>query len=131
MTSESAPNTWIFLCPDGNQYHVGDIIPVHRAAEGMIFGELVVRVMCPGFAGLRMRNSPSGEGHSLEDGIENGCCTRIPSIEGDEDCYFVGPESQAWRWEYARKEVMQKRAFQLFDHSKMLETLDMLEGDED
>ena len=110
-----AQDTWTFICPEGKEYAIGDIIPMHRAAEGLIFNEMVVRVACPGFPGVVILNDITGEEVTLE------------PIQPDEGCFFVGPESQAWRWEYARKEIMRYRAFKMYENAKMQNALEDLE----
>ena len=117
------PTEWLFVCPEGKTYHVGERIPVHRAAEGIIFNEMVVKVVCPGFEGMRMCKSLDPTPHSLEIGTQRGCCVLIDELEGEEDCFFVGPESQAWRWEYARKEIMRNKAFKIHENAKFMEAV--------
>ena len=112
--SDSSQDTWIFVCPEGNEYQIGERIPVHRAAEGLIFGEEVVRLPCPGFEGL-----------SFKDEADN--LIEIPPIQPDEDCFFVGPESQAWRWEYARRMIMKSRAYKIYENAMLQKSLEGLD----
>ena len=109
--SDSLQDTWVFTCPEGIAYPVGEIIPVYRAAEGLIFGEEVVRMPCPGFSGAIIVNEEERKEIVLE------------AIPADEGCFFVGPESQAWRWEFARREIMKQRAFTVFQNKQMDEAL--------
>ena len=111
MMSDSLQDTWVFTCPEGIAYPVGEIIPVYRAAEGLIFGEEVVRMPCPGFSGAVIVNEEQGKEIILE------------AIQPDDGCFFVGPESQAWRWEFARKEIMKRRAFKVLQNQQMDEAL--------
>ena len=113
--TKTEPDTWEFTCPDGNEYHVGDIIPMHRAAEGIIFGEEVVRIACPGFPGATVINEITGE--KIE----------IPAIPPSKDCFFVGPESQGWRWQYARSAIMHHKAHEAFEQKQLLKALGNLD----
>ena len=111
MMSDSLQDTWVFTCPEGIAYPVGEIIPVYRAAEGLMFGEEVVRMPCPGCSGAVIVNEEQGKEIILE------------AIQPDDGCFFVGPESQAWRWEFARKEIMKRRAFKVLQNQQMDEAL--------
>tara|TARA_Y100000361_G_C10994532_1_gene255976 strand:+ start:262 stop:606 length:345 start_codon:yes stop_codon:yes gene_type:complete len=113
--SDSSQDTWSFICPEGNEYAIGDTIPMHRAAEGLIFNERVVRVPCPGFVGLSIKDSVTG------------AVIELAPIQPDEGCFFVGPESQAWRWEYARMEIMRTRAFKIHENAMLQNALEDLE----
>ena len=125
--SDSPQDTWTFICPEGKEYQIGERIPIHRAAEGLIFGEEVVRVPCPGFSGMRLCKDESGASHTLEQGLERGCCTKIEPLDGDPDVFFVGPESQAWRWEFARIEIMRSKAFNLHEQKSIMTVFASLE----
>jgi hypothetical protein len=113
--SDSPQDTWVFVCPDGVEYQIGDTIPMHRAAEGLIFGEEVVRLPCPGFEGISFKDT-------YTDSV-----IELPPIEPDEGCFFVGPESQAWRWEYARREIMKSRAFKIYENAMLQKSLEGLD----
>ena len=127
----SQDDTWVFICPEGNEYEVGDKIPLLRAAEGLIFGEEVVRVPCPGFKGMRICNAKTEKEHTEEEGLKRGCCTKIDALQPDPNVFFVGPESQAWRWEYARVEIMRVKAFNLHDQKMIIKAFQGLSDVED
>jgi len=107
--SDTSQDTWVFICPEGKEYDVGDTVPMHRAAEGLIFGEQVVRVPCPGFAGAIIEDEATGKQIELQ------------PLSPDPDCFFVGVESQAWRWEYARRQILFGRAMDAYTASVLEE----------
>ena len=125
--SDSSQDTWSFICPEGKEYQIGERIPMHRAAEGVIFGEEVVRVPCPGFKGMRICKDEDGAPHTLEEGLDRGCCVKIEPLEADPNVFFVGPESQAWRWEYARVEIMRSKAFHIHEQKSIMAVFASLE----
>lgn len=103
---------------DNLVYYEGDIIPeyVFDSSGALVFGETCVRLEDAGFNGVVLVNhagrmveieySPSIPNEEIVEWV-------LKPIEPDENVFFIGPESPAWRWFYARRSTLSSRAMSM------------------
>ena len=110
----SKPIAWLNPLDD-KEYYEGDVIPsyVFDMSGALVHGEVVVVMKDPAFAGVVLVKH-KGEKREVEHSPlipqEEIIEWVLPAIPPDENVFFIGPESPAWRWFYARRATLASRS---------------------
>ena len=100
----------------GEEYHEGDVVPWVDLNGLRSFNETIVRVNDPGFAGIAVvRDGPHqipmpGDAVDDPDAIVGWI---VEPREAEEGVCAIGPASQVWRWDYARREASKALSMRL------------------